>query len=105
MEWWNASVKVGMDKSPNERWDKSVPRWTRELKIFGEMGVVRKGGLQRKVLDKGFDGMMVGYAEDSGAGVYRMYNLKTGKVSCTRDIKWLSKSYGEYLKSEKGRGK
>ena len=52
-------------------------------------------------MDKGFDGMMVGYAEDSGAGVYRMYNLKTGKISCTRDIKWLNKSYGEYLKSEK----
>ena len=55
VEWWNASVKVGKDKSPNERWDKSVPRWTRELKLFGEMGIVRKGGIQRKVMDTGFD--------------------------------------------------
>ena len=81
VEWWNASVKIGMNKSPNERWDKSIPSWSRELKFFGEMDMVRKGGLQRKLLDKGFDGMMVGYAEDSGAGVYRMYNLKLEKLA------------------------
>ena len=45
VEWWNVSVMVGKDKSPKERWDKLVPRWTRELKIFVEMEIVRKGGL------------------------------------------------------------
>ena len=39
----------------------------------------------------------MGYAKDHAANVYRMLNLETNSIIITRDIKWLKKTYGEYI--------
>ena len=54
-----------------------------------------------KLEDKGNVSMMVGYAENHAGDVYRMLNLRTKKISLSRDICWLKKSYGEYMNLKK----
>ena len=52
---------------------------------FGKAGTV-KDGKQGKVLDQGVTMMFIGYAEESAADSYRMFNPLTGQVSVTRDV-------------------
>ena len=52
-------------------------------------------------MNKGFTAMFVGYDMGSQhSGIYRMLNLKTRKVTVTKDIKWMNMLYGEYMKSK-----
>lgn len=44
--------------------------------------------------------MMVGYCNDHAEGVYQMLNLSTHRISTSRDVTWLNKNYGQYIKEE-----
>ena len=44
--------------------------------------------------------MMVGYANHHKGSVYQMLNLKTGRVTETRDIIWLFRMYDEITNIE-----
>ena len=56
------------------------------------MGIVLDGSasmLKDKLKNKGVKNMFVGHSRFHSHDVYRMYNLDTGRVSITRDIRWL----------------
>ena len=73
----------------------------KNLRLFGEIGIVRKGGLLSKVENKGLVGMMVGYGEENGTGSFRMLNMRTRRIIITRDVGWLEIKYGEWVKKAK----
>ena len=79
-----------------ELFTKELPRFSSDLRIFGEIGVVKKSGLTKKTENKGFDAMFIGYCRDRGKKVYRMLNLETRRPIITRDVKWLNINYGEW---------
>ena len=54
--------------------------------------------LNGKLEDKGNVCIMVGYAENHAGDAYCMLNLKTKQISVSRDVCWLGKSYGDYMK-------
>ena len=68
----------------------------RNLRMFGEMGVVK---LQRKIkgklVNRGASCMFVGYSNDHPSDVFRMFDFHTQRIKTSRDIEWLGKSYGE----------
>ena len=37
--------------------------------------------------------MMVGYGTQHGEGVYRMYKFDTGKITQTRDVRWIKQIF------------
>ena len=80
-----------------ELWDDNIPLYARDLKRFGEIGIVKKLCILQKMESKGFDAMFIGYSQDHAKEVYRMLNLSTNKVSTTRDIKWMELTYKEYM--------
>jgi hypothetical protein len=45
----------------------------------------------------GISCVFMGYAKDHAANVYRMLNLETNLIIITRDIRWLKKTYGEFM--------
>ena len=47
--------------------------------IFGEICVGLNLGKQKKLWNKGHDGMMVGYSHKNGDGMCRTHDLGTGK--------------------------
>ena len=74
------------------------------LRSFGEVDIVfdYKGKKMRKKLeDRGFPAIFVGYAPDHAGDVYRMFNPVTSRVIVTRDVKFLGKYYGDWKKSDK----
>ena len=70
------------------------------MRIFGEIGIMKKTGMLSKVDNKGVDGLFVGYAENHSGEVYRMLNLVTHKISLTRDVRWLNINYKKYMQNE-----
>ena len=71
------------------------------LRKFGEIGVVTKGkDICSKLINKGEACLYLGHAENHSAEVARFMKLSTKRVICSRDIKWLEKTFQEYQKSE-----
>jgi hypothetical protein len=67
------------------------PPWAKFLKNWGEAGTVKmKTATTPKLADCGVQCMMVGYAEQHEAEVYRMWNPLSRKVHITSDIIWLN---------------
>jgi hypothetical protein len=61
------------------------------------VGVIRSiTTVKEKLQDRGQACIFVGYAAQHAGNVYRMMNLKTGRLCLSRDVRWLHKSYGEY---------
>jgi transposase InsO family protein len=74
-------------------------KWAHELRTFGEMAVITNTasiGHQDKLANRGKTYMFVGYPTDYPRGTYRFYNLITNKITHSRDIQWLNKTWGEY---------
>ena len=77
-----------------EHFGDEIPRFARNLRIWGEAGVVSLRDLKTpKIGDKGLVCMFVGYALQHPSDCYRMYNCKTGRIHVTRDVKWLHKMF------------
>jgi hypothetical protein len=93
----NISASTSDEPTRFEKWTNIMPRWSKQLRAFGDVGLVRLGGKQGHIADKTFDGMMVGYCNDNAEGVYKMLNLATNRVATSGDVEWLNKSYGEYI--------
>ena len=100
MDWWNVTIKIGKEKCPEEKWSGVVPQWTRDIKIFGEICVGLNLGKQKKIWNKGFDGVMVGHSHKSSIGVHGTHNLNTGKTHDTRNVQWMGKMCKECAKED-----
>ena len=91
-------------KSPYELFAKknTPPKYASNLKRFGEIGIILKPNkIKSKMLDRGQKAMMVGYGTQHGEGVYRMYKFDTGKITQTRDVRWIKQIYADADWSEK----
>jgi Reverse transcriptase (RNA-dependent DNA polymerase) len=101
----NIVCDKGDEPSPHCKFYGKHPEYARDLRTFGEIGVVtdhaRKltGG---KLADRGRTSMFVGYAENHAGDVYRMLVLKTNRIVMSRDIIWLNLVYGKYKGLEPG---
>ena len=73
---------------------KELPKNSKNLKTFGEMGIIlRSKRMRSKIHDQGQKAMMVGYGVQNGEGVYRMYKFDTKKITQTRYVRWINKMY------------
>ena len=88
------------DVTPYEAFYKKKPRHVNYLKQFGEMGVVtyRKGTETKrtKIDNKARPCMFVGYADNRPIETYRFYDTETRQFIISREVRWLSKFYGEW---------
>ena len=94
----NIIVKKADEKSAFEKFYGTTPRYAKDIRVFGEMGIVRnyEKKIKAKLENRGIPCMFVGYSKDHEDDVYRMLNVSTLKIKNTRDVIWLNKSYGEW---------
>ncbi|CAJ1964672.1 unnamed protein product [Cylindrotheca closterium] len=52
--------------------------------------------IKGKLKDRGRTVMFVGYADNSSGDTYKFYDPKTKRISSSRDVSWLNKSYGDW---------
>ena len=95
---WNIQVQKNEVMSPHEIFFGHLPSYANHLHVFGQMGVVLDGTastMKDKSLSKGVKKMFVGYSHYHSHDVYRMYNIETGRVSVTQDLRWLNELVGD----------
>ena len=95
---FNIQSKQADEKSPHEQMYNRLPAYARNLKQFGRLGAVltsSKSTLKAKLQSRGIVKYFVGYAPAHAHYVYRMYNPDTGRVSVTRDIRWMNRLIGD----------
>ena len=72
----NIIVHKVHEKSPYEMWDGELPRWTHNLRTFGEIGISRRIKVSKSKLEnRGVDAVFLGYVDDHNGYVYRMTRL------------------------------
>ena len=71
------------------------------LRKFGEIGIVTQGdAIKSKLVNRGMACLYLGHADNHSAEVSRFMKLSTKRVICSRDVKWLNKTFKEYQESE-----
>ena len=96
-------VESLIQRSRVEQFIGKNPRFLGNLCSFGEVGIVwdsKSQKMQGKLTDRGFRAIFVGYAENHAGDVYRMYNDKTGRITTTRDVRFIGKYFGEIKKNK-----
>jgi hypothetical protein len=79
------STKAVKDKTPIEVWSGLKPT-AKHLKVFGSLCYIHVPDQKRSKLDnKAEKGIFLGYSSQSKG--YRVYNIETGKISVSRDVK------------------
>ena len=96
---WLAVIEIdGVNKTRYKHWSQSDndPKFAKHLRTWGEAGTVKTRKVTTsKLEDRGTTCMLVGYALNHDAGVYRMFNPETDRVIISRDIIWLRRMFFE----------
>ena len=91
----NITIRKGSTRMPYYSFYGKDALYSNYLQIFGQLGVVKVLQRTNKLSDKGLKAIFVGYADKHAGNVYRFVNPNTNRIILSRDIKWLSKRYGE----------
>jgi len=59
------------------------------------LGIVKVLQPTNKLSNKGLKAIFVGYADKHAGNVYHFVNPNTNHIILSRDVKWLSRIYGE----------
>jgi len=92
----NILTKDG-ETSPYQKFYGEEALYQDHLRTFGEIGIVTKNPgatIKAKLDDRGERCFFLGYAADHAGNVYRMQNIRTGKVMITRDVTWTDSMVG-----------
>ena len=76
-----------------------LPKWTKNMKTFGEAGVVKEGK-NSKTDDHGIEMMFVGYPFNLEEVSVRMWNPGTNRVCTSRDVIWTKQMYYKKIVDE-----
>jgi hypothetical protein len=92
----NILVSENKTISSHRQFYERDPGYAKQLKTFGEVGMVAYYGnkaMRSKMTPRG---IFVGYSKNHSYDVYRMLDLNTHGLLTTRDILWLNQTYGEH---------
>lgn len=91
LDWLMVTEINGVSKTRAEHWFGEIPKFAKHLRIWGEAGVVKTRTMgTAKIQDRGVTMMFVGYNQNMGGDVYRMWNKDTKRIHNSRDIQWLN---------------
>jgi len=69
--------------------------YTKYLQVFRQLCMVKVLQLTNKLSDKGLKAIFVGYTNKNAGNVYRFVNPNKNRIILFRDVKLLTKRYGE----------
>jgi len=81
-------------KSPYERFYGESPKFVKDMRIFGEVRIIKSvEKIRSKLKNPGFPAIFIGYADNHSCGTFRFFNPSSSKVIMSRNVKWLGKTY------------
>ena len=96
----NIIVSKEDELSPAEKMYGENPRWSKQLRTFGEVAILNddEHKIKGKLRDRGFPAIFVSYPDHQPSDVYEFMKLSTRAIVKSRNICWLNQSYGTYKK-------
>ena len=86
---YNIMLHNGNQVTPYEEVMKETSSLYPYLKEFGRVCYAgKREKIQRKWQDKSIKCIMLGYAKNHSPDTYRLLNIKTKKIICSRDVTW-----------------
>ena len=76
-------------------------KYAKHLKVFGEMCVVANANNKvgrTKIDPRGKISLFFGYSTQHAGDVYRRLNPKPSRVTHSRDVQWVGKTWAEFYK-------
>ena len=93
----NIISKSNGEDSAHKKFYGNNPSWIKNLRTFGEIGILNDGRkIKGKLNNRGFPAMFIGYPEDHTSNVYQFINLEKQSMVLSRNVTWLNKSYGKF---------
>ena len=85
----NSMANTGSTTSPFESFIGENPKITGSFSEFGRIiYVTKRDKFKKKMTDKCFNAIMVGYTDNNTRDTYKLYNTETKRVIMNRDVKW-----------------
>jgi len=91
----NITIRKGNTRTPYYLFYGKDALYTKYLQLFRQLGIVKVLQPTNKLSDKGLKAIFVGCADKHAVNIYRFVNPNTNRIILSRDVKWLSKRYGE----------
>jgi len=88
-------IRKGNTQTPYYLFYVKDAQYAKYLQVFGQLGIVKVLQPTNKLSDKGLKAIFLGYDDKHAGNVYRFMNPNTNRIILSRDVKWLSKRYGE----------
>ena len=95
----NIMITDNKTQSPHEMVYGDKPKFSKRLRTFGEVAIIKKGEMKQikpKLDNRGILGVFVGYSYNHAEGVYKFYCPETKSIRISRDVKWLKLTYKAY---------
>jgi hypothetical protein len=78
----------------SEKFTGSNPKWFKNLLTFGEIGITYNNQqIKRKLDNRGYPCMFIGYTEDHASNVYMFFNLNNQAIFMSHNVVWLHKLF------------
>jgi hypothetical protein len=85
----------------SEKLTGSNPKWFKNLRTFGEIGITYNNQKIKGKLDsRGYTCMFIGYTEDHASNVYVFFNLNNQAIFKSRNVVWLHKLFHQHMKTK-----
>ena len=83
-------------QSSSELFYGNNPDWSKNLRTFGEIGIIYDTNkIKSKLKDRGNPAMFIGYSNDHTSNVYK-FLAENNYMIMSRNVTWVNKSYGDY---------
>jgi hypothetical protein len=85
----------------SEKFTGSNPKWFKNLRTFGEIGITYNNQkIKGKLDNRGYPCMFIGYTEDHASNVYEFVNLNNQANFMSRNVVWLHKLFHQHMKTK-----
>jgi hypothetical protein len=85
----------------SETFTGSNPKWFKNLRTFGEIGITYNNQkIKGKLDNRGFPCMFIGYTEDHASNVDVFFNLHNQAIFMSRNVVWLHKLFYQHMKTK-----
>ena len=86
----NSMVTTGITNSPFGFFYEEKAKIIYSFLEFGRIAyVTKRDKIKKKIMEKTYKAIMVGYPDNHKRDTYYMYNPETKRVTMTRDVKWV----------------
>jgi hypothetical protein len=85
----------------SEKFTGSNPKWFRNLRTFGEIGITYNNQkIKGKLDNRGYPCMFIGYTEDHASIAYLFFNLNSQAIFMSGNVVWLHKLFHQHMKTK-----